>query len=102
MVTHRIVAYLIGLALGYWVLTHAEKEKNKLRTIGRIIGWIIIVVSFFGPLCIAGSSLFCHSPGDACCYSSNCFWGGHMMGKDGQCTGMMGDKGTKEDEEKSK
>lgn len=102
MVTYRILAYLIGLALGYWVLAHAEKEKAALKTIGRVIGWIIIVVSFIGPLCLAGSALVCHNHGMDCSYSSSCPWGGHMMGKDGQCMGMMGDKGGKDGDDKSK
>ncbi len=102
MVTHRIVAYLIGLAVGYWVLTLAEKEKSTNKTIGKVIGWIIIVVSFIGPLCLAGSAIYCHSHGDTCSYSTACPWNGHMMGKDGKCMGMMGDKDSKEGEEKSK
>lgn len=102
MVTHRILAYLIGLALGYWVLTHAEKEKKMLKTIGRIIGWIIIVVSFIGPLCLAGSAIYCRTHGDSCAYSTECPWNGHMMGHDSKCPWMMGDKDAKEGTEKSK
>lgn len=106
MLTHRILAYLIGLALGYWVLTLAEKEKNHTKTIGRAIGWIIIVVSFIGPLCLAGSALFCRSYGDHCSYSAQCPWSGggwenHKMG--GQCPmGMMENKPTPEAKENSK
>ncbi|HJT24450.1 MAG TPA: hypothetical protein VJ873_07720 [bacterium] len=104
MVTHRILAYLIGLALGYWVLTHAEKEKAKLKAIGRVIGWIIIVVSFIGPLCLVGGSIYCHTHGDTCTYSAECPWNGGKMGGPGMmhCPGMMGDKDAKPDEGKSK
>jgi hypothetical protein len=74
MLTHRIVAYLIGLAVGYWVLTLAEKEKNFNKTLGKIIGGIIIVVSLIGPLCIAGKCMMgkCEM-GSGCCSSmSSC------------------------------
>ncbi len=96
MVTHRIVAYLLSLAVGYWVLTLAEKEKNNTKKIGKVIGWIIIVASLIGPLCLAGSAMRCASHSEACAYSSNCPWTGHHSMMDdkemmnGQ--GMMGDK----------
>lgn len=35
MVTHKIVAYLFTLALGYWVLTHAEKQAGLTQKSGR-------------------------------------------------------------------
>lgn len=110
MITHRIVAYLIGMAVGYWVLTLAAKENGANKTIGKVIGWIIIVVSLCGPICIAGSALCCKSHGDAGGYSSNCPWNGHMMG--GTCPGMgqemtkdkdmMGKKGMGGEKNKSK
>jgi hypothetical protein len=119
MLTHRIVAYLVGLAVGYWVLTLAEREKNFTRTVGKVIGWIIIVVSFFGPLCLTGSAIYCRTHADNCVYSPECpwnekGWGGPMMGRDGQCPGhgpgvmnghcpgMMGDKATPEAKEKAR
>jgi hypothetical protein len=100
MLTHRIVAYLIGLAVGYWVLTLAGKEKNLNKTVGQVIGWIIIVVSFVGPLCLAGSAIFCRTHSDTCSYSSGCPWNGGGMMKN-HCP-MMDDKTTDETKEKSK
>lgn len=106
MITHRILAYLIGLALGYWVLTHAEREKGTLKRIGKVIGWIILVVSLIGPLCLAGSSIFCRTHGDECTYSTSCPWNGERMGgpgmMNGHCPWMKGDKDEKPDQEKSK
>ncbi|HUO58305.1 MAG TPA: hypothetical protein VMV05_09020 [bacterium] len=119
MVTHRIVAYLISLAVGYWVLTLADKEKNNTKKIGQVIGWIIIVVSLIGPLCLAGSALRCHSNPAECYSSANCPWGDRhsMMGGPGmmkgwECpghgrdmmkgSGMMDDKSADESKEKSK
>ena len=99
MITHRIVAYLISLAVGYWVLTLAEKEKNTNKKIGKVVGWIIIVVSLIGPLCITGSRVFCH--GSSCSYMQSCPWGGsHGMWN---CPDMMKGSGAAGDQgEKSK
>ena len=74
MLTHRIVVYLITLAVGYWVMTLAEKEKNRTKTIGKVIAWIIILVSFFGPLCAVASKWHCNSD-PSCSYSAKCPWG---------------------------
>ena len=97
MVSHRIVAYLIGLAVGYWVLTLADKEKDFTKTVGKVIGWVIIVVSFFGPLCLAGSALICHSHSGSCNYSAQCPWngGGHecQMGSSGMLNGQCPEMG---------
>ncbi len=81
MMAHKIVAYLISMAVGYWVLTLAAREKNDLQKIGKAIGWIIIVVSFFGPLCAVGSALVCHLRSSSCSYSSgsSCAWQGGAM-----------------------
>jgi len=88
MLTHRIVAYLISLAVGYWVLTLAAKEKNTTRNIGLVIGWIIIAVSFIGPLCLAGSSIMCHEGSASCPTNSSysCPW----QGGSSHCPDMMG------------
>jgi hypothetical protein len=110
MVTHRIVAYLISLAVGYWILTLAEKEKDHTKVIGRVIGWIIIVVSLCvslcGPLCLAASAWCRHS--SACCSYSASYcpmdngckmgMGASSMGQ-GQCP--MGGKEMMKDSDKS-
>ena len=105
MITHRIVAYLISLAVGYWVLTLADKEKNNTKKIGKVIGWIIIVVSLIGPLCLAGSAIRCVSNPAACSYSSNCPWSGHHSMMDcpmSKGEGMMKDGGMMGDKDKAK
>lgn len=103
MLTHRIVAYLIGLAVGYWVLTLADKQMGFTKTIGKIIAWIIMVVSICGPLCIAGCGLFCCHRADG----GWCSMGGRMNppgmteNQGMPCDkGMMGDKGKMGDKEK--
>jgi hypothetical protein len=66
MLTHHIVAYLITLAVGYWILTKAENEKDFTKIIGRVIAWIIIVVSLLGPVCAVTSSVCRNHDGAAC------------------------------------
>jgi hypothetical protein len=100
MITCKIVAYLFSLAVGYWVLTLADKEKNLNKKIGKWIGWIVIVVSICGMLC---SASFCMK----CCSKSGCgpsTWGCPMgatgkMGCPGKMggPGKMGDQGMMED-----
>lgn len=98
MVTHRIVAYLISLAVGYWVFTLAEKEKGFAKTLGKVVAWTILVVSLLGPLCLAGQAIVCHSGNASCSYAGNCpigGWGGHGFGRRGMmgmnCPEMSGD-----------
>ncbi len=43
---------LIAAAAGYLVLERAEAHKKGLRQIGRWVGWIIILVSFGGVVCV--------------------------------------------------
>ncbi len=78
---HHIVAYLISLAVGYWVLTLASKEEKSNRTIGQVIGWAIIVVSLFGVLCLGACKLMaCHSGMGSCDTSYSCPYSGGKMG----------------------
>jgi len=92
--THGIVAYLISLAVGYWVLTLASREKGNNQKIGKVIAWVIIVASLCGPLCMVCSRMRCASHPEACSYSSNCPWTGHH--------GVMDGKDMMEDKDKSK
>lgn len=75
MLTHRIVAYLITLAVGYWILTKAENEKDFTKIIGKVIAWIIIVVSLLGPVC-AVTSAVCRNHDGAACGSQGPWAGG--------------------------
>ncbi len=91
--TRQIAAYLITLAVGYWVLTLAGKEKGTNQKIGKVIGWIIIVVSLFGPLCLAACHMKCGSDPVECSYMSHCPM--EKGGMPGDMQGMMGDKDKK-------
>jgi hypothetical protein len=44
---------LISIALGYWVLTLAENQGNFLKLIGRIMGWLVMLVALSGLICSA-------------------------------------------------
>jgi hypothetical protein len=94
MVTHKIVAYLLTLALGYWVLTLADKQAGLTQKIGKVIGWIILIVSLSGPLCILGSCLSGHCGMSGHCCSMGMPGGPMNQGgmKDG-CPMGMGEKG---------
>jgi hypothetical protein len=87
MIAHQIVAFLISLAVGYWLLTLADKQNGLVKTLGQVFAGIIIVVSLLGPLGVAASAFCRHGHGgywqrhgnDACC----------MM--DGKSSMMKGD-----------
>ena len=109
MVTHQVVAYLVALAVGYWVLTLAGKEKGKNQLTGQVIGWAIIIVAAGGLLCSAVCRVYCHLKPDTCSYSASCPWngGGHGMahcdmgkGMDMGKGGMMGGQAPAEEKAK--
>src|ERR1039458_7295366 len=90
---HCIVAFLISLAVGYWLLTLAEKENGLTKTLGRVIAGIIIVVSLLAPICLAARALCRHSHGAACGYSMRHHWnGGGWQGNKMCAPGMMNHK----------
>ena len=87
---HPVVAYLISLAVGYWLLTLAEKQNGHTKTLGQVFAWIIIVVSLLGPVCMAASAWCRHCEGAPGSYSERGGWGWHHHGMgdsavDGQC-----------------
>ena len=51
MFLHGVSGLLITVAVGYWVFTHAEKEKGQVRKLGQLLGLIIIGVSLVGVGC---------------------------------------------------
>lgn len=88
MLTHRIVAYLITLAVGYWILTKAENEKDFTKIIGKVIAWIIIVVSLLGPVCAVTSSV-CRNHVASACGSQGSWAGGGWRHHDMDSCGTM-------------
>lgn len=66
----KVPLLLIALAAGYTVLTMSQGQKRPLDVLGRIVGGLILVVSFVGLLCVAacalrwcGKSAMCSYPG---------------------------------------
>lgn len=51
MVGHGMTALMISSAVGYWVLTQSEKEKNRVKKLGQLLGLGIILISVFGIAC---------------------------------------------------
>ncbi len=46
-----IAGLLLSAAAGYWVLERAEHERGRLKTIGRVVAGLILVLSFGGVVC---------------------------------------------------
>jgi hypothetical protein len=42
--------FLVTSAVGYWVLTLADKEGNRHAKLGRFLGWGILALSLLGIL----------------------------------------------------
>ena len=59
----KVAPLLFTLALGYGVLVLARREGKPLNKIGKFVGWLILVVSFVGLLCIAASCMRCGRDG---------------------------------------
>ena len=44
---------LIALAVGYFVLVQANKEKGRMKSLGQLIGVLIMVAAALSSLCVA-------------------------------------------------
>lgn len=51
MMGHGVSALLITSAVGYWVLTAAEKEKGQVKKAGKLLAAIIMLISLAGVAC---------------------------------------------------
>lgn len=73
MIGHGMAGLMISSAVGYWVLTQSEKEKNRMRKLGQYLGFGIILISVFGIACkvyygvkacqAMGGGMMCPFPG---------------------------------------
>lgn len=68
---------LLAAVAGYWVMERAERHKSGLKTVGKVLGAVIIVVSLLGVACAAW------------CGGKSCGHGKGMMMK-GMCPLMGG------------
>ena len=59
---HGVGVLLLSAVAGYWVLERADTHKGELKTIGQVLGAIIVVVSLVGMVCQIWSAAMC-SPG---------------------------------------
>ncbi len=66
---------LISLAVGYYVLLAAGKEKKQDKLLGQVIGWLIIVLSALGIWCYAQQCITTIQSGGPCPFT------GKMMGQ---------------------
>ena len=57
-----VVGLLISAAVGYWVLERASNQKKEIKTVGQVVGAIIILVSLIGAVC----KIYCIASGK--CY----------------------------------
>ena len=57
---------LISLAVGYYVLLAAGKEKKQEKLLGQIIGWLIVVLSALGIWCYAQQCITTIQSGGDC------------------------------------
>ncbi len=83
---------LISLSLGYFVFLYASREKNEVKTVGRLVGIVVIVLSLSGVLC----STVCMIKKGSCgmMKKEQCNMGS-SHGKSAESCPMMGDMGKK-------
>ena len=48
---HGAGILLLTAVAGYWVLERADTHKGDLKRVGKVLGWLIIVVSIAGVAC---------------------------------------------------
>ena len=49
--SHGVALLLLSSAVGYWVLERASGQKKDLKTIGQVVGGLIIAISLLGVAC---------------------------------------------------
>ena len=87
MMSHGVALLLLSSAVGYWVLERSSSQKKEVKTVGQIVGTLIIVVSLLGVACkiygLATGKAYC-PPGmkKVCPAGMNClFMPQQPMGK---------------------
>lgn len=69
-----IGVFLATAAVGYWVLTLADKEGNRRARLGHVLGWGILAISLLG-------------------FLSQFIWGGRIAGNPGRGHSFFGHPG---------
>jgi hypothetical protein len=57
----KVSLLLLALAAGYAVLVVSNKQERPLDVLGRIIGGLILGISFVGLLCVGFCSMRCRT-----------------------------------------
>ncbi len=42
---------LLSAVAGYWVLERSSGHKGNLKSVGQVVGWVVVVVSLIGVAC---------------------------------------------------
>ena len=60
---HGTGLLLLSSVAGYWVLERSAGHKGQLKSVGQVIGWVVIVTSLVGLTCrvwaLATGQAFC-------------------------------------------
>ena len=60
---HGTGLLLLSAVAGYWVLERSAAHKGQLKSVGQLIGWVVIVTSLVGLTCrvwaLATGKAFC-------------------------------------------
>jgi hypothetical protein len=48
---HGTVGLLLSMVAGYWVIERASTHKGRLRSLGQLVGGIILIVALVGTTC---------------------------------------------------
>lgn len=49
--TFQIVLLAVGFFVGYWFLITASEQENHLKITGKILGWVMILLTIFLSIC---------------------------------------------------
>lgn len=85
----QIMLLVIGFSVGYWFLITASKQEERLKIIGEILGWIIIVGTIFLLICNFFLSIMIVNNFNSSAY---CFIQTHMQEKPSVNQGTQGDQ----------
>ena len=64
---HGVAPLLISAAAGYWVVTQAAGQKARVKKLGQILGWAIVLVSVAGAACKLYAMATCQPLGKLYC-----------------------------------
>lgn len=48
---HGVGIFLLTAVAGYWVLERSSSHKGQLKSVGQILGWVVILGSLLSAVC---------------------------------------------------